>query len=197
MTAQKKICLYCELVSPVPISDLAHPEESKAIVEGKVVDEEGALHRVAEKVLNAKKAVIFSPARIIMWAFEEGAPDKARVIRKLAEAIGAEILPVFDIRPEFPAVKSAVEINPYHADLVIEHNRYDVAIFIGIDCPYADVALKIILDGSTCYTIALCGHSGHVDASITLRDTGPAKLNKLIAIINEMKKGALKIMRNS
>ncbi|MCD5412473.1 hypothetical protein M1M98_02675 [Thermodesulfovibrionales bacterium] len=183
-----KICSYCDLVSPVPLSDMAHPGESKAIVEGEVVDEEVAMHKVAEKVLRAKKPVIFSPARTIMWAFEEGAVDKARVIRKLAQAIDTEILPVFDIRPEFPTVKSAVEINPYHADLVIEHNRYDVAIFTGIDCLYADVALKIIRAGSTCYTIALCGHSGHVDAEITMRDMGPSKLNRLIEIISEMKR---------
>jgi len=187
MKTQKKEYTYRELVSPESISHKAHPVVNKAIVDEQDVDDDIALHEIALKALNAKKPVIVSSARIMMWSFEEGTWEKARVIRKLADAIGAEILPIFDIRPEFPTVKSAVEINPFHGDLVIEHNKYDVAIFCGIDCSYADVALKIIRAGSSCYTIALCGHMGHVDASITLRDATIDKLNKLVEIISEIK----------
>ncbi|HAJ99444.1 MAG TPA: carbon monoxide dehydrogenase [Bacteroidales bacterium] len=187
MKTPKKEYTYRELVSPESISDKAHPEANKAIVDEQDVDDEIALQEIALKALNAKKPVIVSSARIMMWSFDEGTWEKARVIRKLADAIGAEILPIFDTRPEFPTVKSAVEINPFHGDLVIEHNKYDVAIFCGIDCPYADVALKIIRAGSGIYTIALCGNMGHIDASITLRDATIDKLNKLIAIIGEIK----------
>ncbi|MCI2424537.1 carbon monoxide dehydrogenase [Candidatus Acetothermia bacterium] len=178
---------YQNLLSPEPILQMSHPVEDKALVEGSLIAEEEALQRIAEKLLSAKKPVIFAPGRIILWTWEEGAPDKAKVLRELAAAIGAEILPVMDIRPDYPAMRTAVEINPYHADLIIGHNRYDVAVFVGIDCPYADVALKIICDGTECYTIALCGKIGHVDATITLRDTGLAKLRRLTAIINTMK----------
>lgn len=179
--------LYRELLSPEPVSQMSHPEEGKALVEGELVPEEEALEKVAEKLLKAKKPVIFAPGRIILWTWEEGAPEKARVLRKLAAAIEAEILPVYDIRPAYPQMRTACEINPYHVDLVIGHNRYDVSVFVGIDCSYADVALKIIKDGTKCYTIALCGHKGHVDAMITLQSTGLPKLVKLIEIINKMK----------
>ncbi len=177
---------YQKLLSPEPISQLPHPADSKALVEGSLISEAEALLRIAAKLLSAKKPVIFAPGRIILWTWEEGVTDKAEVLRELAAAIKAEILPVMDIRPDYPAMRTAVEINPYHADLVIGHNRYDVAVFVGIDCPYADVALKIICDGTVCYTIALCGKIGHVDATITLRDTGLEKLRRLTAIINKM-----------
>lgn len=180
---------YRQLLSPAPVSKMAHPEEGMAIVEEKAVSEDEALEKIAEKLLDAKNPVIFSPARIMLWTWQEGAPEKAEVLRELAAAIGAEILPIFDIRPDYPKMRSAVEINPYHGDLVIGHNKYDVAVFVGIDCPYADVALKIVRDGTLCYTIALCGHKGHVDAVITLRETGLDKLRRLIEVINRMKKG--------
>lgn len=184
--------LHRELLSPEPVSQMSHPEEGKALVEEELVPEEEALQKIAEKLLKAKKPVIFTPARIILWTWEEGAPEKARVLRKLAAAIEAEILPVYDIRPAYPQMRTGCEINPYHGDLVIGHNKYDVSVFVGIDCPYADVALKIIKDGTKCYTIALCGHKGHVDAMITLQSTGLPKLEKLIEIINKMKGEAQK-----
>jgi len=184
---------YRQLLSPVPVSRMAHPGEGMAIVEEKAVSEDEALEKIAEKLLNAKNPVIFSPARIMLWGWwQEGAPEKAEVLRELAAAIGAEILPIFDIRPNYPQMRTAVEINPYHGDLVIGHNKYDVAVFVGVHCPYADVALKIVKDGTVCYTIALCGHQGHVDAVITLRETGLDKLRRLIEIINKMKKSRKK-----
>lgn len=187
MFAQKEGNRYEELLSPEPVLKVPHPAKGKALMEGKMVPEEEALQKIAEILLKAKKPVIFTPGRIILWTWEEGVPEKARVLRKLAAAIGAEILPIMDIRPDYPQMRTAVEINPYHGDLVIGHNKYDVAIFVAIICPYADVALKIIRDGTKCYTIALCGHDGHVDAMISLRDTGLQKLEKLIDIINKMK----------
>jgi thiamine pyrophosphate-dependent acetolactate synthase large subunit-like protein len=178
---------YQELLSPEPLSQVPHPEVGKALVEERSVPEEEALLQIADKLLNAKKPVIFTPGRVILWAWGDGAVNKAKVLRELAKAAGAEILPIMDIRPAYPTMRTAVEINPYHGDLIIGHNKYDVSVFVGIDCPYADVALKIIRDGTECYTIALCGHKGHVDAKITLRDTGLTKIRKLIEIINKMK----------
>jgi hypothetical protein len=178
---------YQELLSPEPVSKMPHPETSKALIGDRMVPEEEAWQKIAEVCLNAKKPVIFTPGRIILWTWEEGAPAKARVLRKLAAAIGAEILPIFDIRPDYPQMRTAVEINPYHGDLVIGHNRYDVAVFMAVDCPYADVALKIIKDGTAIDTVALCGKLGHVDATITLCQTGLDKIERLIEVINKMK----------
>ncbi|GFP23804.1 hypothetical protein HKBW3S44_00589 [Candidatus Hakubella thermalkaliphila] len=178
---------YQQLLSPDPVSTMPHPEKGKALMEGQMVQEKEALKKIAEICLNAKKPVIFTPGRIILWTWEEGAPEKARVLRDLAAAIGAEILPIMDVRPDYPQMRTAVEINPYHGDLVIGHNKYDVAVFMAVDCAYADVTLKIIKDGTDIYTIALCGKLGHVDATITLCNAGIAKIDELIEVINEMK----------
>jgi CO dehydrogenase/acetyl-CoA synthase epsilon subunit len=165
-------------------------------VEEREVSEEEALLKIAEKLVKAKKPVLFVPGRIMLWTWEEGAPEKAKMLRKLAATIGAEILPVYDVRPDYPTMRTAVEINPYHVDLIIGHNKYDVSVFMGVHCPYADVALKIIREGTECYTIALCGHFGHVDADITLRDTRLTKIGRLIEIINEMKNSVLTKSKN-
>ncbi|MCL0036030.1 carbon monoxide dehydrogenase [Dehalococcoidia bacterium] len=178
---------YQELLSPEAVSQASHPEKGKALIDGRMVPEEEAWEKIAEVCLNARKPVIFAPARIMLWTWEKGGPEKARVLRKLAAAIGAEILPIFDIRPDYPQMRTAIEINPYHGDLIIGHNRYDVAVFMGIDCPYADIALKIILDGTGIYTIALCGNLGHVDATITLCQSGVDKVEQLVEVINKMK----------
>lgn len=175
---------YRELLSPDAVSKMPHPEPGKALLKEKIVPEEEALQEIAEIVLNAKKPVIFTPARFLLWTWEEGAPEKAKVLRKLAKAIGAEILPILDVRPDYPQMRTAVEINPYHGDLVIGHNKYDVALFMAVDCPYADVALKIIKDGTDIYTIALCGKLGHVDATLTLCKAGLEKIEELIEVIN-------------
>lgn len=181
---------YRNLLSPDPTSKVPHSEKQKALIKEIVVDEKTAFYEIAKTLLKSKKPVIFSPGRIILWAFEEGATKKAKTIRKFAKSINAEVLPVMDIRPEFPMAKTAVEINPYHIDLIINHNKYDTAVFIGIDCPYADVALKIIKDGTKCYTIALCGNIGHVDSTITMRDINIEKLNELTEIVDNLKLNA-------
>lgn len=118
VTVKEKI-RYQELLSPEAVSQASHPEKTKALIDDRMVPEEEALEKIAEVCLNARKPVIFAPGRVILWTWEEGAPDKARVLRKLASAIGAEILPIMDIRPDYPQMRTAVEINPYHGDLVI------------------------------------------------------------------------------
>lgn len=178
---------YRWLVGPEPVAQTAHPEKEMAIVEGETVPIKEALIRIAEKAIQAEKPVIVAPARIVLWSWEKGAPEKARVLRELAQAMGAEIRPIFDIRPPYPVTRTAVEINPYHGDLVIAHEKYDLAVFYGVECLYADAALKIIDQGTKCYTVALCGKLGHVDASITLRDTGIERLKELTEIITNMR----------
>ncbi len=178
---------YRWLVGPDPVAQLAHPEKEMALADGEVVPTEDALIKIAQRILQAKKPVVFVPARIILWSLDEDAPKKAKALRELAEAMGAEIRPIFDLRPQYPIARTAVEINPYHGDLVIAHENYDVAVFYGVDCPYADVALKIISQGTECYTIALCGKHGHVDASITLRDIGIDRIEKLTVIIRDLR----------
>ena len=181
---------FQELLSPEPVSKMPHPEKEMALYEDQMITQDEALEQIAEQCLKAKKPVVFSPGRIVLWTWEEGAPEKARVIRKLASAIGAEILPIMDIRPEYPQAKTAVEINPYHGDLLIENNKYDAAVFVGVECNYADVALKMIKDGTDIPTVALCAHKGHVDAHITLCQAGLDTLERLIEVINKKKQSS-------
>ncbi len=187
MSGQTGTNRYQELLSPEPISKVKHPEKDMSLIEDQEVPVEQALEKIAEYCLKAEKPVIFAPGRMVLWTWEEGAPAKAKLARKLASTIGAEILPIMDLRPEYPQTKTAVEINPYHGDLLIKNNKYDVAVFMGIDCPYADVALKMIKDGTDIPTIALCANLGHVDAQITLCQAGPDTLERLIEVINQMK----------
>jgi CO dehydrogenase/acetyl-CoA synthase epsilon subunit len=188
MAVQKDENKYQQLLSPVPVSDMPHPEKGKALLAEKMVPEQEALREVAKILLEAKKPVIFTPGRMLLWAWEEGTLEKVEALRELAAAIGAEILPVMDIRPDYPKMRTATEINPYHVDLVIGHNKYDVAVFMGVECAYADVALKIIRDGTECYTIALCGKMGHVDASTTFCQTGRDQIGELATVVSELKK---------
>ena len=178
---------FQELLSPEPLSQVKHPEKDMALHDDQVITQDEALEQIAEQCLKAKRPVVFVPGRIVLWTWEEGAPEKARMIRKLASAIGAEVLPIMDIRPEYPQAKTAVEINPYHGDLLIDNNKYDAAVFVGVECAYADVALKMIKDGTDIPTVALCAHKGHVDAHITLCQAGLDTLERLIEVINKKK----------
>ncbi|MDP3043865.1 MAG: carbon monoxide dehydrogenase beta subunit family protein [Bacillota bacterium] len=157
------------------------PQRGEALVEGRVVPEEEAMLRIAERLLAARNPVFF-PGPTILWAWKEGAAEKARAVLGLMEAVGARAIPMPDYRPKYPMINPAVEINPNHPNLTIWHNRIDVGVFVGVHCHYANVALKIIRGGTDCYTIALCGEMGHEDAMITLRDVDVAKLERLTEV---------------
>ncbi len=163
------------------------PEKGEALLEGAVVSEAAAMQKIAEKLLHAKNPVFF-PGPLVLWDWQPGVAEKARAIRELAEAVAAQIIPMPDYRPKYPMINPAIEINPNHPNLTIWHNKIDVCVFVGVHCHYANVALKIIRGGTDCYTIALCGETGHEDAMISLRDTGLPELKKLHEVIASVKK---------
>ena len=165
------------------------PEEGESLVEGRIVPEEEAMQKIAEKILAAQNPVFF-PGPLILWAWKEGVAEKAKAVKELAESAGAKIIPMPDYRPKYPMINPAVEINPNHPNLTIWHNKIDVCVFVGVHCHYANVALKIIMGGTDCYTIALCGEAGHEDALITLRDAGLVTIRELTEIVSQMKGGA-------
>lgn len=154
------------------------PEKGKALVEGVAVPENEAMAEAVNKLANAKNPVIF-PGPLLLWDWKEGVSDKARQVKELAEILGAKIIPMPDYRPKYPMINPEVEINPNHPNLTIWHNEIDVCVFIGVHCHYANVALKIIRGGTSCYTIALCGETGHEDAMISIRDVDVEKLKTL------------------
>ncbi|MBV1758272.1 MAG: carbon monoxide dehydrogenase [Dethiosulfatibacter sp.] len=164
------------------------PEKGESLVEGRIVSEEAAMKRIAEKLVNAKNPVFF-PGPNILWAWNESVLEKANAVHDIVQSSSARVIPMPDYRPKYPMINPEVEINPNHPNLTIHHNKIDVCVFVGVHCHYANVALKIIRGGTDCYTIAICGEAGHEDAMISLRDVNLDKLKKLNEIIKSTREG--------
>ncbi len=162
------------------------PEVGEALVEGGVVSAQQGLEKIVEKLISAKNPVFF-PGPLILWNWKDGVAEKAAALKELAEAVGAKIIPMPDYRPKYPMINPAIEVNPNHPNLTIWHNKIDVCVFIGVHCHYANVALKIIRGGTSCYTIAFCGEVGHEDAMISLRGAGLSELKKLTELVKKRK----------
>ncbi|MCL5780111.1 MAG: carbon monoxide dehydrogenase, partial [Firmicutes bacterium] len=77
------------------------PEKGESLVEGRVVPEEEALQKIAEKLLAAKNPTFF-PGPLILWDWKAGVAEKAAAIKELAETVGAKIIPMPDYRPKYP-----------------------------------------------------------------------------------------------
>jgi len=59
-------------------------------------------------------------------------------------------------------------------------------MFVGVHCHQANLALKIIRGGTSCYTIAMCAQAGHEDANLSFRDATPEKINRLAETIRRV-----------
>lgn len=162
------------------------PQKGEALMEGAIVSEEEAMLVIVKKLLNARNPVFF-PGPLLLWDWKEGVREKAKEVSDLAELVGARIIPMPDYRPKYPMINPEIEINPNHPNLTIWHNQIDVCVFIGVHCHYANVALKIIRGGTSCYTIALCAEMGHEDAMLSLRDVGLQKIRTLKEIAGNLK----------
>jgi hypothetical protein len=176
--------------SPYPVATydgLLTPPEGKAILLTEIVDEDVAMREIARVMLTSKNATIF-PGPQVLYAWNEEAKKKATLIKEMSEVLGAKMIPMYDYRPKYPKINPEVEINPNHPNLTIWHNEIKAAIFIGVHCHYANVALKIVRAETDCYTAAICGLSGHEDAMATIRDQHSAELRKFIDIAKEVKK---------
>ena len=163
------------------------PPEGKALLLEEIVDEETAMREVAKVMLTRENATIF-PGPQVLYAWSEEAQKKAKLIKEMAEVLNAKMIPMYDYRPKYPKIDAEIEINPNHPNLTIWHNDIKAAIFIGVHCHYANVALKIVRSETDCYTIAMCSLSGHEDAMATLRDQHSEDLAKFIAVAKEVKK---------
>ena len=162
------------------------PPEGKALLLEEVVDEEVAMREIARVMLTEKNATIF-PGPQVLYGYNEEAKKKATLIKEMAEVLNAKMIPMYDYRPKYPKIDAAVEINPNHPNLTIWHNDIQAAIFIGVHCHYANVALKIIRSETSCYTVGMCALSGHEDAMATVRDQHASDLEKFIKIAREVK----------
>ncbi|MEA1982173.1 MAG: carbon monoxide dehydrogenase beta subunit family protein [Campylobacterota bacterium] len=162
------------------------PPEGKALLLEEVVDEEIAMREIAKQMLTRENATIF-PGPQVLYGYSEEAKKKATLIKEMADVLGVQMIPMYDYRPKYPKIDAEVEINPNHPNLTIWHNNIGAAIFIGVHCHYANVALKIIRSETDCWTVGMCSLSGHEDAMATIRDQHASDLEKFIKIAKEVK----------
>jgi hypothetical protein len=167
------------------------PDPGQAHIEGRIVPEVEAMEYAARKLLGAKVPTIH-PGPLVLWHWNEKAAKKATAIKALADAIPARIIPMADYRPKYPKIDAAVEINPNHPNLTIWHNKEDVCMFVGVHCHQANLSLKIIRGGTSCFTIAMCAQAGHEDAMLSFRDATPEKIWRLVEWVNKLKASGVK-----
>ncbi len=164
------------------------PEKGEAYIEGSRVKLDAGIRKIAEKLTTATNPTFF-PGPLLIWKTTEYAIERGRLLCEIAKAVSAKIIPMPDYRPKYPMINPVVEINPNHPNLTIWHNKIDVGIFIGVHCHQANLALKIIRGGTSCYTIALCAEEGHEEANTSLRDADNEMLNKILEEIYKVKAG--------
>ena len=56
----------------------------------------------------------------------------------------------------------------------------------------ANLSLKIIRGGTSCYTIAMCAMAGHEDACLSFRDADLNMIEKLKAMVKKLKSEGVK-----
>lgn len=164
------------------------PDPGYGLVEGEIVSEDQAIETAAKKLLSAKNPTLF-PGPAVLWDWKPEASKLASAVKRLADAIPAKIIPMADYRPKYPRINPEIEINPNHPNLTIWHNKIDVCLFIGVHCHQANIALKLIRAGTSCYTIAMCSFCGDDEANTTVRDITPETMDRLIAAVLKFKKG--------
>ena len=170
------------------------PNPGEGHINGVIVPEEKAMEEAARQFLMARVPTIF-PGPLVLWAWNEKAAKKAAAVRRLYETIKecvspeqkAMLIPMPDYRPKYPKINPEVEINPNHPNLTIWHNKIDVCMFVGVHCHQANLSLKIIRGGTSCYTIAMCAQAGHEDAMLSFRDATVEKIQRLAEWVKRLK----------
>lgn len=162
------------------------PSKGEGLVMGKRVPEQHAIDEAARRLLQAKNPTIF-PGPLVLWAWNGQAVREAKVVRALAEAVSAKLIPMADYRPKYPKLIPEQEINPNHPNLTIWKNRIDVCLFVGVHGHQSNIALKIIRGGSDCLTIALCTFSGDDEAHITIRDLTADTIQRIVDSVHRQK----------
>ena len=162
------------------------PSKGEGLVMGKRVPEQAAIDEAARRLLHAKNPTIF-PGPLVLWAWNEQAIRESRVVKALADAVPAKLIPMADYRPKYPKIIPEQEINPNHPNLTIWKNKIDVCLFVGVHCHQSNIALKIIRGGSDCFTIALCTFNGDDEAHLTIRDLTADTIQHIIDSVYRQK----------
>ncbi len=163
------------------------PSKGEGLVLGKIVPEQQAIEEAARRLLAAKNPTIF-PGPLVLWAWNEQAKQEAKVVKALAEAVPAKIIPMADYRPKYPKINPEREINPNHPNLTIWKNKIDVCLFVGVHCHQSNIALKIIRGGTDCFTIALCTFNGDDEAHLTIRDLTAVTIQRIVDAVEQLKR---------
>lgn len=162
------------------------PDQGEVLVEGRPVPVSEGMEIAARRLLGAQNPTIF-PGPLVLWRWCDRAAEEANAVKQLAEAIPAHVIPMADYRPKYPKIHPDREINPNHPNLTIWYNRIDVCVFVGVHCHQANIALKIIRGGTTCYTIALCTFHGDEEANLTIRDLTASTIRQLTDTVKRLK----------
>src|SRR5215470_7294095 len=118
------------------------PSKGEGLVMGKRVPEQQAIDETARRLIQAKNPTIF-PGPLVLWAWNDRAVRESKVVKALAEAVPAKLIPMADYRPKYPKIVAEREINPNHPNLTIWRNKIDVCLFVGVHCHQSNIALKI------------------------------------------------------
>ena len=159
--------------------------EGQALLYGNVVSEDEAMRDAARALLTEDNPTIF-PGPQVLWDWKDDVADKAAALLELASEIpNCKIIPMPDYRPKYPKIDVKAEINPNHPNLTILDNKIKACIFVGVHCHYANLSLRMIRAGTSCYTIALCAYMGHEEAMASIRDVHASNVRKFRDIIIE------------
>lgn len=163
------------------------PDSGFGLLYGHEASEGEVIAEAARQLFTRKNPTIF-PGPLYLWAWNaEWMAKGHNLLRLAAEIPGVMIIPMPDYRPKYPKIDPQEGINPNHPNLTIWANKIEVALFIGIHCHYANLALRMIRMGTNCLTIAFC-HDIHEDAMISLQDLDVKKMDQIIEFFRQVRK---------
>jgi hypothetical protein len=166
---------------------VTHPESGRGLLYGVSSPEDTVIEEAARQLYTRKNPTIF-PGPLYLWAWDKEWMTKGQSLLRLAAEIpGVMIIPMPDYRPKYPKVDPQEAINPNHPNLTIWGNKIEVALFIGIHCHYANLALRMVRMGTNCLTIAFC-HDIHEDAMLSVQDLDVPKFSHIISIFRKVRK---------
>lgn len=166
---------------------VTNPDSGAGLLYGREALEDDVIVEAAKQLYTRKNPTIF-PGPLYLWAWNPEWMAKGQALLKLAAEIpGVMIIPMPDYRPKYPKIDPEEGINPNHPNLTIWANKIEVALFIGIHCHYANLALRMVRAGTNCLTIAFC-HDIHEDAMVSLQDLDVEKMDHVIDIFRKVRK---------
>jgi len=166
---------------------VSHPASGSGLLYGNAAPEDQVIEEAARQMYTRKNPTIF-PGPLYLWAWDNEWMAKGQAMLRLAAEIpGVSIIPMADYRPKYPKVEPEESINPNHPNLTIWGNKIEVALFIGIHCHYANLALRMVRMGTDCLTVAFC-HDIHEDAMLSMQDLDVPKFDHIIGIFRKVRK---------